>query len=143
MLGRIPSAKFRRESNTVITPFKTHRADFKVEEDRGKIEGRSRKIEEDRGRLRKIEDDRGRSRKIKEDRGNYVFFCEPFLGKFRDAGVCREFLGRGSVRMDCVLGPGFAFGAEPPTPPCREIYQSPDLGAVLLYSFWWTLFLRA
>ena len=30
--------------------------------------------------------------------------------------------------MDCVLGPGFAFGAEPPphpTPPRREIYQWP------------------
>ena len=31
------------------------------------------------------------------------------------------FLGGWSVRMDCVLGPGFAFGAEPPGPPCREI----------------------
>ena len=25
--------------------------------------------------------------------------------------------------MDCVLGPGFAFEAEPPHPPRREIYQ--------------------
>ena len=53
--------KFRRGSNTVITPFKTHRADFKIE----------------------------------EDRGNYVFFSEPFLGNFRDAGVFRNFWADG------------------------------------------------
>ena len=46
-------AKFRRGPNTVITPFKAHRANFKLEEDRGKIE-------EDRGKPRKIEEDRGR-----------------------------------------------------------------------------------
>ena len=62
-------AKFRRGSNTVITPFKTHHADFKIEGDRGKIEedrGRSREreeIEENRGRSRKIEE---KSRKIEE-----------------------------------------------------------------------------
>ena len=46
-------AKFRRGSNTVITPLKTHRADFKIKERSKKIEERSRKIEEDRGRSRK------------------------------------------------------------------------------------------
>ena len=34
----ISGTKFRRGSNRVITPFKTYRADFKIEEDRGKIE---------------------------------------------------------------------------------------------------------
>ena len=84
-----------------------------------KIEGRSR---EDRGRSRKIEEDRGRSRKdrgrsrkdrgrlrkdrgkIEEDRGNYVFFSEPSLGNFRDAGVFRNFW-----RMVCA--DGLRFGA--------------------------------
>ena len=42
-----PSNPFRRGSIIAITPFKTHRADFKIEEDRGKIEERSRKIKED------------------------------------------------------------------------------------------------
>ena len=138
------TAIFRRGSNTVIIPFKTHRADFKIEEDRRKIEedrGRWRKIKEDRGsakRSRKIEEDRRISRKIEEDRGkieedrgkieegsmktgedrgNYVFFSEPSLGNFRDAGVFFEFLGGWSVQMGCILGPGFAFGAEPPPPP--------------------------
>ena len=62
---RYEPAKFHHGSNTVITPFKTHRADFKIKEDQGKIE-------EDRGRSRKIEGSRGdrgiakRSRKIEE-----------------------------------------------------------------------------
>ena len=52
----------------MITPFKTHRADFKIEDNRGKIE---------------------------EDRGNYLFFSEPFLGNLRDAGVFRNFWADG------------------------------------------------
>ena len=116
----IYTAKFRRGSNTVITPFKAHRADFKIEEDRG----RSRNIKEDRGsakRSRKIEErsrkDRGRSR-------NDVFFSEMFLGNFRDAGVLGIF-----GRMVCADGPrlGARLRLEeqnPPTPPSREIDQS-------------------
>ena len=65
---------FRHGSNTMITPFNTHRADFKIEE---------------------------RSRK---DQGHCVFFSEPFLGNFRDAGVFRNLLGGWTVRMDCVSG---------------------------------------
>ena len=75
-------AKFRRGSNTVITPFQTQRVDLKIDEDRGKIKERSR---EDCGKIEK------RSRKIEADRGNCVFFSEPFLGNSRDAGVFRNF----------------------------------------------------
>ena len=59
-LSVLSDAKFRLRSIIVITPFKTHRADFEIEEDRGKIE---------------------------EDRGNCVFLNELFLGSFRDTRI--------------------------------------------------------
>ena len=107
-------------------------------EDRGKIEedrGRSRKIEgarRDRGRSRKIEKDRGRSRKdrgkieersredrgkIVEDRGNYVFFSEPFLGNFRDAGVFRKCWADGLCEWTAFWGQASPLELNPSTPP--------------------------
>ena len=108
----------------MIAPFKTHRADLKIEEDRGKIQedrGESRKIEEDRGRPRErgeIEEDQGKLRKIKEDRrkieersmkiegsrGNCVFLGEPFLGSFRDAGVLMNFWADGLCGWNLLWG---------------------------------------
>ena len=87
-----------------ITPFKTHRADFKFKEDRGKIE-------EDRG---KIEE---RSRKIEElpfslliTRGFWAVFVTPefFFFDFWADGLC------GCIGIIAFLGPGSPVGAEPP-----------------------------
>ena len=99
----------------------------KIEEDRGKIEERSRK---DRRKDRRIieewsRNDQGRSRK---DRGSYVFFSEPFLGNFCDVGV-RNFFGRWSVQMDCVLGPGVPPPAVKFTSPKMRNRAMRDFGA--------------
>ena len=78
-----------------------------IEEDKRKKEGRG-KIEEDQGN---IEEDRG---KIKEDRGNHVFFSEPFLGNFRDAGVFKNFWADGLCGWTAFWGQASPLGAEPP-----------------------------
>ena len=93
-----PIATLRHGLNIVVTPFKTHRANLKIEEDR-------EKIEEDRGELTKIEErsrkyrgksrkNRERSRRIEEDPGDFVFLGEPFLDsvrRLRDTGFLRNF----------------------------------------------------
>ena len=112
----IQIAKFRRGSNALITPFKTHRADFKIAGRSREDRGRSRKIEgarRDRGEIEeRSRKDRGRPRKdrgniderSRKDRGNYVSFSELFLGNSRDAGVLGIF-----GRMVCA--DGLRFGA--------------------------------
>ena len=85
------SAKFRRGSNTVITPIQNPLCGF---HGRGKIE---------------------------EDRGNYVFFSESFLGNFRDAGVFRNFWADDLCGWTAFWGQVLPSGAEPPHAPCREI----------------------
>ena len=66
------------------------------------VQERSRK---DRG---KIEEDRG---KIEEDWGNCVFFSVPCLGKFRDAGVFRNFWAHGLCGWTAFWGQVSPLGA--------------------------------
>ena len=92
-------AKCRRGSSTVSTPFKTHRADFKIEERSRKDRGRSRK---DQG---KIEEDRGKDQGISRNIEKITF---SLVSRLWAIFVTLEFLG---IFGQMVCADGLHFGA--------------------------------